>query len=103
MKLVCTSILVYACVCVCVCMCWPYVLICIMYYVNCSSNGNKSGSNSQPLVQWMEVVNHPGLIYCMTQTSNNPIVIMVKPDCFLIQEVKIQPAKAKVKIHTCIH
>ncbi|KAK2146046.1 hypothetical protein LSH36_637g01010, partial [Paralvinella palmiformis] len=62
-----------------------------------SSNGSKSGSSSQPLVQWMEVANHPGLICCMTQTSNNPIVIMVKPDSFLIQEVKIQPAKAKIQ------
>jgi len=61
-----------------------------------SSNGAKSSSGSQPLVQWTEVHNHPGLLCCITQTSNTPIVMMVKPDAILVQEIKIQPAKAKV-------
>jgi len=64
--------------------------------VFCSSNGAKSGSGSQPLVQWTEVYNHPGLICCITQTSNMPVVMMVKPDTILVQEIKVQPAKAKV-------
>lgn len=64
--------------------------------VCCSSNGSKSGSGSQPLVQWTEVHNHPGLLCCITQTSNTPVVMMVKPDVILVQEIKVQPAKAKV-------
>jgi len=75
-------------------------LVCVAYTqavnVMCSSNGAKSGSGSQPLVQWTEVHNHPGLICCITQTSNTPVVMMVKPDTILVQEIKIQPAKAKV-------
>jgi len=62
----------------------------------CSSNGAKSSSGSQPLVQWTEVYNHPGLICCITQTSNMPVVMMVKSDAILVQEIKVQPAKAKV-------
>lgn len=51
---------------------------------------------SQALLQWTEVVGHPGLICTMTQTSNTPIVLMIKPDAILVQEIKIQPTKAKV-------
>ena len=32
----------------------------------------------------------------MTQTSNNPVVLMMKPDSILVQEIKVVPAKAKV-------
>ena len=39
---------------------------------------------------------HTGLLYCMAQTSNDAIVLMVKPDVILLLEVKVQPAKAKV-------
>lgn len=34
--------------------------------------GNGSGkSNNQPLCQWGEISNHPGLITCLTQTSTS--------------------------------
>ncbi|XP_052222057.1 E3 ubiquitin-protein ligase UBR4-like isoform X2 [Dreissena polymorpha] len=64
-----------------------------------SSNGGSKGSNSaqQPLVQWSEVPGHIGLLYCMTQTTNNPVVLMVRPDTLLIQEIKVTPAKAKIQ------
>jgi E3 ubiquitin-protein ligase UBR4 len=32
----------------------------------------------------------------MAQSSNNPIVLMVKPDTITMQEIKVIPAKAKV-------
>jgi E3 ubiquitin-protein ligase UBR4 len=64
-----------------------------------SSNGAKSGSGSQPLVQWTEVHGHAGLVCALTQTSNAPIVMMVTPDSIRIQEVRIQPAKAKVRLN----
>lgn len=62
--------------------------------VVCSSNG---GSKTSPaLCQWSEVMNHPGLVCCVQQTTGVPLVVMVKPDTFLIQEIKTLPAKAKV-------
>lgn len=51
---------------------------------------------SPALCQWSEVMNHPGLVCCVQQTTGIPLVIMVKPDTFLIQEIKTLPAKAKV-------
>ncbi|ELU10961.1 hypothetical protein CAPTEDRAFT_154354 [Capitella teleta] len=62
-----------------------------------SNGGGKSGSVGQPLVQWMEVANHPGLVCCMTQSGNIPIILMVKPDSILVQEIKVLPAKAKIQ------
>ncbi|KAM6976924.1 E3 ubiquitin-protein ligase UBR4 [Aplochiton taeniatus] len=60
-----------------------------------SSNG---GSKVCPaLCQWSEVMNHPGLVCCVQQTTGIPLVIMVKPDTFLIQEIKTLPAKAKIQ------
>ncbi|XP_026545772.1 E3 ubiquitin-protein ligase UBR4-like [Notechis scutatus] len=60
-----------------------------------SSNG---GSKTSPaLCQWSEVMNHPGLVCCVQQTTGVPLVMMVKPDTFLIQEIKTLPAKAKIQ------
>ncbi|XP_011314104.1 protein purity of essence isoform X2 [Fopius arisanus] len=60
------------------------------------SNGNKSNNNQpQPLCQWSEVANHPGLVCSVLQTSNNPVILMIKPDVVLIQEIKVVP-KAKI-------
>ncbi|XP_031761327.1 E3 ubiquitin-protein ligase UBR4 isoform X1 [Xenopus tropicalis] len=60
-----------------------------------SSNG---GSKTSPaLCQWSEVMNHPGLVCCVQQTTGIPLVVMVKPDSFLIQEIKTLPAKAKIQ------
>lgn len=58
------------------------------------SNGSKNPT-PQPLCQWTEIPNHPGLICCAMQSSNNPVVIMLKPDCFAIQEIKVVPSKSK--------
>ena len=63
-----------------------------------SNGGGKGGGGSQPLVQWSEVPGHTGLLYCMAQTSNNPIVLMVRPDAIVMQEIKVIPAKAKVSV-----
>ncbi|XP_064650064.1 E3 ubiquitin-protein ligase UBR4-like isoform X3 [Lineus longissimus] len=62
-----------------------------------SSNGGGKGSNGQPLVQWTEIPGHPGLVCCMTQTNNNPVVMMIKPDAVVLQEIKVLPAKAKIQ------
>ena len=63
---------------------------------NNKSNGNKSNNNTpQPLCQWSEVANHPGLVCSVLQTSNNPVILMIKPDVVLVQEIKVVP-KAKI-------
>uniref|UniRef100_A0A8C2KCQ3 Ubiquitin protein ligase E3 component n-recognin 4 n=1 Tax=Cyprinus carpio TaxID=7962 RepID=A0A8C2KCQ3_CYPCA len=60
--------------------------------------GSNGGSKTSPaLCQWSEVMNHPGLVCCVQQTTGIPLVIMVKPDTFLIQEIKTLPAKAKIQ------
>jgi E3 ubiquitin-protein ligase UBR4 len=33
----------------------------------------------------------------MTQSTNNPVILMIKPDSIQIQEIKVLPAKAKVQ------
>ncbi|KAF7280363.1 hypothetical protein GWI33_006135 [Rhynchophorus ferrugineus] len=66
------------------------------------TNGSNSKSNStrsptpQPLCQWTEIPNHPGLICCAMQSSNQPVVLMLKPDSIMIQEIKVVPAKSKI-------
>lgn len=63
---------------------------------NNKTNGNKSSNNQpQPLCQWSEVPNHPGLVCSIMQTSNNPVILMIKPDTVMIHEIKVVPAKAK--------
>ncbi|XP_072569550.1 E3 ubiquitin-protein ligase UBR4 isoform X8 [Paramormyrops kingsleyae] len=60
--------------------------------------GSNGGSKTSPaLCQWSEVMNHPGLVCCVQQTTGIPLVIMVKPNTFLIQEIKTLPAKAKIQ------
>ncbi|BFZ02848.1 hypothetical protein BsWGS_05885 [Bradybaena similaris] len=62
-----------------------------------SSNGGGKGGNAQPLVSWSEVPGHTGLLYCMAQATNNPIVLMIKPDVIMVQEIKVLPSKAKIQ------
>ncbi|XP_052093919.1 E3 ubiquitin-protein ligase UBR4-like [Mytilus californianus] len=70
----------------------------LLFQISLKSNGTSKGSNSsQPLVQWSEVPGHVGLMYCMTQSTNNPVVLMIKPDAILVQEIKVVPAKAKIQ------
>ncbi|XP_046403829.1 E3 ubiquitin-protein ligase UBR4 isoform X2 [Ischnura elegans] len=65
---------------------------------NSASSGAKSNSSNspQPLCQWSEVPNHPGLVCSVMQFSNNPVILMMKPDTILVQEIKVLPAKAKI-------
>ncbi|XP_025161061.1 protein purity of essence isoform X3 [Harpegnathos saltator] len=73
--------------------------ITVVFQINLANktNGNKSNNNQpQPLCQWSEVANHPGLVCSIMQTSNNPVILMIKPDTIMIQEIKVVPAKAKI-------
>ena len=63
-----------------------------------SSNGSSSKTNQSPmqsLCQWTEVSGHPGLVLAMSLNSNNPIVLMIKPDAIVVQEIKLN-SKAKI-------
>lgn len=60
------------------------------------SNGTPRNSTVQPLCQWTEIPNHPGLICAAMQSSNNPVILMLKPDAIVIQEIKVLPAKSKI-------
>lgn len=53
--------------------------------------------NQSGLCQWSDVVNHPGLLVCMTQPAGTPVMLMVKPDCILVQEFKNIPSKSKAQ------
>ncbi|XP_065311151.1 E3 ubiquitin-protein ligase UBR4 isoform X4 [Dermacentor albipictus] len=60
------------------------------------SSSTSSKPTPQPLCQWSEVPNHPGLILALMQFSNNPLVLMIKPGTVLVQEIKILTAKSKI-------
>ncbi|XP_078094991.1 E3 ubiquitin-protein ligase UBR4 isoform X5 [Mustelus asterias] len=68
-----------------------------LFPINLKSSNGGSGKTVPALCQWSEVMNHPGLVCCVQQTTGIPLVIMVKPDTFLIQEIKTLPAKAKIQ------
>ncbi len=78
------------------------------------SSASKNSNNAQPLCQWNEIHGHPGesyhalhmlvtinpvllcfivigLITAFLQTSNNPVVIMVRPGLVMIQEIRVGP------------
>lgn len=57
---------------------------------------------NQALCNWSEIQGHPGLVLAMSQLSNNPIVLMFKPDKIMYQEIKMvnnngAPSKAKIQ------
>ncbi|XP_030194560.1 E3 ubiquitin-protein ligase UBR4 isoform X5 [Gadus morhua] len=68
-----------------------------LFTINIKGSNGGSSKVSPALCQWSEVMNHPGLVCCVQQTTGIPLVIMVKPDTFLIQEIKTLPAKAKIQ------
>ncbi|KAG7276340.1 hypothetical protein CRUP_032395 [Coryphaenoides rupestris] len=68
-----------------------------LFTINLKGSNGGSSKVSPALCQWSEVMNHPGLVCCVQQTTGIPLVIMVKPDTFLIQEIKTLPAKAKIQ------
>ena len=60
-----------------------------------SGGSGLKNNRDQPLCQWGEVAGHPGLITAFLQASNNPVVLMVRPDGLNVQEIKIG-SKAKI-------
>ena len=58
-----------------------------------STSGGKNGS--QPLCQWSEIAGHPGLVTAFLQSSNNPVIMMIKPEQICAQEIKVG-SKSKI-------
>lgn len=67
----------------------------LMHSSKVFSKGSSNGSQS-PLCQWMEILGHPGLICAMQQSTNNPVIFMLKPEGYMVQEIKAQNSKAKI-------
>lgn len=61
-----------------------------------SSSSSKAASPSQVLCQWTEVAGHPGLVFAMSQKTNNPFVLMIKPNTIICQEIKFVSQKTKI-------
>lgn len=74
-----------------------------------STNGNSSSNNSantnnksttstyHTLCAWSEIPQHPGLIYTMTQMTNNPVVLMITPSNVRLSEIKMQLKTTKIQ------
>ncbi len=58
------------------------------------SSSGKNGA-AQPLCQWSEICGHPGLVTAFLQSSNNPVIIMIKPEAVSVQEIKVG-SKSKI-------
>lgn len=69
---------------------------CVIHLQTGPNSKSSSKVPSQPLCQWTEIPGHPGLICAMMQTSNNPVIFMLKPESIVMQEIKAQSAKAKI-------
>lgn len=61
-----------------------------------ASTKSSSKCTPQPLCQWSEIPGHPGIVCAMMQTSNNPVIFMIKPDAVYVQEIKATSTKAKI-------
>jgi E3 ubiquitin-protein ligase UBR4 len=65
-----------------------------------STNGgtnNKSTTTYHTLCSWSEIAHHPGLIYTITQMTNNPVVLMLTPSTVRISEIKMQIKTTKIQ------
>ena len=75
------------------------LLVCFPFSGGAGDGAKASGS---PLTQWTEVSNHPGLVCALSQNTSNPCVLMVKPSCIQVHELKAPPNKAKVQGMVCL-
>lgn len=69
---------------------------CVTHLQVTASTKSSSKGPPQPLCQWSEIPGHPGVVCSMMQTSNNPVIFMIKPDAVYVQEIKATSAKAKI-------
>lgn len=67
-----------------------------------STNKTPESSSVQPLCQWSEVPGHVGLIMAVCYNSNNPVILMLRPDCVFAQEIRYLTIKSKITDATAI-
>jgi hypothetical protein len=60
------------------------------FYTSGSSSTSSSKNGVQPLCQWSEIVGHPGLVTAFLQSSNNPVILMVKPEQISAQVIFLE-------------
>ncbi|XP_057290056.1 E3 ubiquitin-protein ligase UBR4-like isoform X1 [Hydractinia symbiolongicarpus] len=60
-------------------------------------------TSSSPLIQWCEVPGQLGLIHCIHQNSGNVVVLAIKTDKILMQEIKSPSKSSKVQSAVCCH
>lgn len=56
-----------------------------LLYSLCSLCYCRKANGTQPMVQWSESYGHPGLIFCITQSTNNPLALYFTPDTITMQ------------------
>lgn len=59
-------------------------------------------SHTDSLCQWSEVPGHVGVIMAVCQQSNNPVILMLRPDCVFAQEIRYLTIKSKITDATAI-
>eukprot|EP00794_Sanderia_malayensis_P006454 gene6454-7186_t len=60
-------------------------------------------ANHAALCNWNEIAGQPGLLHCVNQTTGNPVMIMIRPDRILVQDIKTTPAKSKIQDAVCYY
>ena len=60
-------------------------------------------TSNSPLVQWTEVPGQLGLIHCLHQNTNNVIVLAIKMEKVLLQELKSLTKNVKVQNAVCYY
>lgn len=58
---------------------------CVINLVTTAVSKIFSKGNAQALCQWTEIMGHPGLICAMQQNTNNPVILMLKPEGYIAQ------------------
>lgn len=67
-----------------------------------SKNKLNSSKTVQPLCQWSEVPGHVGLIMAVCLHSNNPVILMIRPECVFAQEIRYLSIKSRITDATAI-
>eukprot|EP00795_Rhopilema_esculentum_P010771 gene10771-19563_t len=60
-------------------------------------------SSHSALCQWHEIAGQPGLLHCVNQSTGNPVLVMVRPEKILIQEIKGSSSKTKIQDAVCYY
>lgn len=48
------------------------------------------------MVSWSETYGHPGLIFCVTQSTNNPLALYITPETITVQACLLLPLSTRL-------